>query len=295
MIKSLLALTLPLALFASNILSYNVYDRTDRADIMITFDTPYEGAIKQSIVDSRTIIKLEGAQIESPKIKEVNSKYLASMSITPFADYTQIIATTAPGIVLKASKTADGYGLRLRFTDDVAPQAQNLQSQKSTLTGLPTKSGDDMTQSYVIVIVLLIAGIITLLVLKRKIAMRNEESLSQGSWLFASTKKTPQKREAKSIAKEEVTIRFQSRVNEHSSVVMLDFAQSSYLVLMGPNNILLDKFHGDQPTSQEDFERLLQENYQDLDQMLKVEAKPSFERESGFDAYKSRASSSLFA
>jgi hypothetical protein len=45
MIKYLLVFLLPITIYASKILSYNIYDRTDRADIMITFDVPYDGVI----------------------------------------------------------------------------------------------------------------------------------------------------------------------------------------------------------------------------------------------------------
>ena len=58
MTKLLLILFIPLLLNASKILSYNVYDRTDRVDVMITFDTPYEGKIRQNTSPSKIIIKL---------------------------------------------------------------------------------------------------------------------------------------------------------------------------------------------------------------------------------------------
>ncbi len=69
MIKYFLILALALSLNAAKILSYNIYDRTDRVDVMITFDTPYDGIIKQSITKSKIIIKLQDASIESEKQK----------------------------------------------------------------------------------------------------------------------------------------------------------------------------------------------------------------------------------
>lgn len=61
MIRLVLLFLLPFTLYGSKILSYNIYDRTDRVDVMITFDTPYEGIIKQSVAKSTIIIKLEEA------------------------------------------------------------------------------------------------------------------------------------------------------------------------------------------------------------------------------------------
>ena len=112
MIKFLLIFLIPFALNASKILSYNVYDRTERVDVMITFDTPYDGSIKQSITNNKIIIKLENSEIESSKSKKLTSKYLQKLTITQMSGYTQIVATVPSSTKLKASKTSDAYGLR---------------------------------------------------------------------------------------------------------------------------------------------------------------------------------------
>ena len=119
MIKLLFILLLPLSIYGSKILSYNIYDRTDRVDVMITFDTPYDGAIKQSKSEKKIIIKLENAMIESSKLKQLSSRYITSLSITPMVNYTQIVASIPESVMFKASKTSDGYGLRLRFSDNI--------------------------------------------------------------------------------------------------------------------------------------------------------------------------------
>jgi len=89
MIKLLFILLLPLSIYGSKILSYNIYDRTDRVDVMITFDTPYDGEIRQSKSNKKIIIKLEKAMIESAKVKKLSSKYITALSITPMNNYTQ--------------------------------------------------------------------------------------------------------------------------------------------------------------------------------------------------------------
>ena len=146
MIKYLLLFLLPLSIYASKILSYNIYERSDRADVMITFDTPYDGVIKQSNTQSKIIIKLNDASIESSKIKKVTSRYLQSLSITPLKNQTQVTALVGPSVKLTASKTSDAYGLRLRFTlkgsgrkvdADKSSYAQN----SNNLSALPTKKG----------------------------------------------------------------------------------------------------------------------------------------------------------
>ena len=310
MIKYLLLFLLPFSLQASKILSYNIYDRTDRADVMITFDTPYDGVIKQSISKSKIIIKLSGASIESSKIKNVSSKFLHSITITPMSGQTQIVASVPASIKLIASKTSDAYGLRLRFTDRVANKnsTKNTPAAASTsLSSLPTKKSDDMSTSYYIVVAILIIGILILFVLKKKIATKNIQN-KQSPWLFQEnqtkqeTQTNAQAPQSKTTttpdSTKDISIRFQKALNEKNSVVMLDFGAQSYLVLMGANNILLDKFTDDKPTTQKDFESILQNRHQELDDFLRVESNNSSNDNSqpkeALQAYKERAASILY-
>ena len=303
MIKFLLILLLPLSIYASKILSYNIYDRTERVDVMITFDTPYEGVIKQSSSASKIIIKLQDAKIESAKIKKLSTIFLKSISITPMLGYTQIVASVPSSVRLIASKTSDSYGLRLRFTNEKTTQRNTLnktQTKSNSLSSLPTKKDDGMSQSYYIVVGILILGIIILFFLKRKI-MHDNQQKNANPWLFKDDKANVPTEAMKTTPtytphqetnqNKDVSIRFQKAINSSNSVVMLDFGEESYLVLMGNSNILLDKFRDDKPTNQEDFESILRSRHEQLDDFLGVERS---ETKEPLQAYKERAASLLY-
>ncbi|MCW8894490.1 MAG: hypothetical protein OQK48_04125 [Sulfurimonas sp.] len=291
MIKYLLLFLLPFSLYASKILSYNIYDRTDRVDIMITFDTPYDGVIKQSVSESTITIKLEDATIESAKIKQLSSKYIKSLSISPMSGHTKIIALVPPSVGLQASKTSDSYGLRLRFANKTVKQAapvSNKQTNSEPLSLLPTKKSDDIAQSYYIVITILIIGIILLFFIKKKVTPK-QNSKEPASWLFKENANAP--KEVVAQAKTEnanVSIRFQKSINNENSVVMLDFGEQSYLVLMGKSNILLDKFTDDRPVTQDDFDTILQSRHKELNDFLQDKKENNKEP---LQAYKERAAS----
>lgn len=285
MIRLLVLLALPLLLSASKILSYNIYDRTDRVDVMITFDTPYEGKIKQSVSSTKIIIKLEDASIETTKTKLLSSKFLKSINIVPLSGYTQIVAVVPKSINLKASKTSDSYGLRLRFSNiDPKTKLAEVDDSKAlatSLSNLPTKKESDLSQNYYIVIGILLIGIVILFVLKNKINTASTKDRSN-SWLFkvANDAKNP------SDDNDEVKIRFQKTINDNNSVVMLDFVGQSYLVLMGSNNILLDKFTDNKPVTQDDFDTILQNRHQELDNFLK---EGEFKESDPIQVYKEKA------
>ncbi len=293
MIKFLLLFVLPFSLYASKILSYNIYDRTDRVDVMITFDTPYEGVIKQSTTPSKIIIKLEDAQIESPKVKTLSSKFLHSLSITPMSGYTQIVASVPSSVKLQASKTSDAYGLRLRFTtlaSSTNTQTKAEETRANPLASLPTKQSDDLQQSYYIVIIILIVGIGILFFIKKRVTPKGLKQ-QKSPWLFQETQKnepivtTPTPESTNNIS-----IRFQKALDAQNSVVMLDFGTQSYLVLMGNSNILLEKFTDNKPATEEDFESILQNRHQELDDFLHAKN----ETKEPLQAYKERAASMLY-
>ena len=289
MIKLLLVFLLPVCVFASKILSYNIYDRTDRVDVMITFDTPYEGTIKQNTSKSKILIKLEDAEIESSKIKNLSTKFLQSLTITPMSGYTQIVASVPSSVNLIASKTSDAYGLRLRFTNKVSKKTSKNSSNTeiNPLGNLPTKSDEGMSQSYYIVVTILIIGIIILFILKRKIN-KNTPLANANPWSFKETQAQENKVSVQKQATKNnnVSIRFQKDIDSSNSVIMLDFDEQSYLVLMGSNNILLDKFVDDKPTTQEDFESILQSRHHELDEFLKVKHTEVDEEKEPLQIYK---------
>jgi len=264
---------------------------------MITFDTPYSGAIKQSIGTASITIKLEDASIESAKLKKLSSKYISSLSITPMSQYTKITASIPTGVILKASKTADAYGLRLRFTT-VSPQTKksNYSSrQTNTLSSLPTKKDEDMTQTYYTVILILIIGIVILFYLKKKVTPGSNNKKVNSSWLFKDNdEKTKAVNKQANKIDSDVSIRFQKNIDTENSVVMLDFGEQSYLVLMGKTNVLLDKYRDDKPSSQNEFDTILQDRHKELDSFLNNEGVEDNGKKEPLQAYKERAAAILY-
>lgn len=256
-------LLLPSLIFAAKILSYNVYDRTDRVDIMFAFDTPYEGTLRQTQQNSTIIIKLDNATIESPKIKNVASPFLSKLTITPIGDQTQIITTVAPTVKMQASKTSDAFGLRLRFyKPEATATAADTAKTASPVAALPTKPEGQYDRSYMVVILILLVAIAILLWLKSRIGKTPAASSASKPWLFSKKG---------GGLKEDVNIRFQKALDPKNRVVMLDYADESYLIVIGTSNVLLDKFHGSRPVTQNDFEEMLQNKHEELDEYLQID------------------------
>ncbi|MDO9057245.1 MAG: hypothetical protein Q7U69_11965 [Sulfuricurvum sp.] len=287
-------LLLPALLWGAKILSYNVYDRNDRVDVMLTFDTPYEGVLRQNRQGNTVIIKLEEAFIEDPKVKEVNSKYLNKLTISPQEENIEIVAEVANDVVMQASKTSDSYGLRLRFTHPVAAEKaiESAPVDEAAINSLPTKKSNEFEQSYYVVIGILVIGIGILFWLKQNITKRAAtiQSEPKTPWLFnkstAEIKATLSNPLPIGGDSGGVHIRFQKTLDPAHTVAMLDFGTMSYLVLLGNNTLLLDKFQDNIPITQNDFESLLQSKHRELDGYFQLA--PA--QDEIFDSYKEKAS-----
>lgn len=294
-----LALLLLLSILASGskILTYNIYDRNDRVDVMLTFDTPYEGVLRQNQEGNQITIKLEQATLDAPIIKNVTSAYLNKISVTPNAEELIITANVADHVSLQASKTSDSYGLRLRFSAPSSLSSSPLLSSENSnvrqTSGLPTKQSNEFEQSYYVVIALLLIGIGVLFWLKQSItkkanALRNEPKTP---WLFNNTTVPntgipPVSPISNTIESGGVHVRFQKVLDTNHTVAMLDYGTMSYLVLLGNNTLLLDKFQDNIPITQNDFENMLQSKHRELDGFFQI---PS-PADDTFDAYKEKAS-----
>lgn len=253
-------LLVPSLIFAAKILSYNVYDRSDRVDIMLAFDTPYEGALRQSRQQNRIIVKLDDASIDGPKVKKVGSPFLGKLTITPIGGQTQLIASVPSSVEMQASKTSDAFGLRLRFSKAAAPAAQAAPAAAPSLDALPMKPEGAYDDSYMIVIAILIVGIAILLWLKSRIA-KAPAAPTKGGWPFKKG----------GGSKTDVSVRFQKALDPKNRIVMLDYAEESYLVVIGTSNLLLDKFQGNRPVTQNDFEEMLSHKHEELDRFLQID------------------------
>lgn len=279
--KILLLLFIPFVLFASKILSYNVYDRSDRVDVMFTFDTPYDGVISQQTQNSKIIIKLEDATIESPKTKQLTSPFLTQIAITPISTYTQITAYIPANVKLQASKTSDAYGLRLRFNKPETPTQTPL---NQTAQALPTKQDIQISSGYYVVVAILLATLAFVFYLKKKMVNvanpRKNAAMSKParkSWLF----------NAKDEAQEDIHIRFSKQIDQVNKVIMVDYGNLSYLVLSGNENILLDKFEDNKPVTNNEFEEILKARNEELTSLLQIKNR---EKEP-FQTYKEKAAS----
>ncbi|WP_299026203.1 excinuclease ABC subunit A [uncultured Campylobacter sp.] len=298
------------ALWGSNLSTYNVYERSDRVDIMLSFDAPYSGAILQERKDGAITLLFTDLQNDQNIEKSVNSSILQELLFEPRGQNLALVIKSDAQVAVSASKTTDGFGLRIRVTSEnaansaaattLSPQetreniteATNLSGDQnaSNLTAsaqgaglnLSAQNGDVnfMTQGmsdmidyrYYSVLGVLALLLLTLLFIKTKLKNKQNafKTKQKNDW-FEKVKKD-----------EEVEIIYEKQLDGVNKVVLFQHLDRRYLVLTGASNVLLDKFGEEKMTSEQDFQSFFEENQKKLNAYI--------ENRQPLDAYKDKAS-----
>lgn len=243
-----------LTLEASNLLTYNVYERSDRVDVMLSFDASYEGKIYQQQGEDFVSLVLENLEYTKSIKESINSSIVQDLLIEPSGSSTIVTLKSEKHIGLFASKTLDGFGLRIRAKliappiKDLTPISNNTKTSASNIVG----------DRYFTVIAIMILLLAFMYFIKWKLAKKQGNS-----FLNIPFKKK----------KSNINIILQKALDMENKISLVEFNQNRYLILTGKSNVLLDKYdiNGISIESKEDFELLFEENQKKLSKYLNIE------------------------
>lgn len=262
---------------ASNLLTYNVYERSDRVDVMLSFDAPHEGSILQKSDATSITLVISDLSYDKMIEKSINSAIIQELSIVPEKNNAlKIVLKSDKRISVVASKTVDGFGLRIRSSILQAPsQSANADTKASPLTTGSSSMGDLVDTRYIIVIVVLLLLVVFMLWIKRRLGVRSIHPAANSgkSWLF----------NPKTGSNQEVTLLHKKPIDNQNSVVLFEYGNIKYLVMTGNSNVLLEKFENGEVKNDSEFEKVFEENRRRLDDYLKLQ-------DSKLNTYKNKAS-----
>ncbi|MCK9256467.1 MAG: hypothetical protein M0P02_00150 [Sulfurospirillaceae bacterium] len=251
---------------ASNLLTYNIYERSDRVDVMLSFDAPYEGKIFQKKEDLKVILTLEDLVFNENIKKNLQSHIVQLLEIVPEGSKTVITLSSENEFNIIASKTVDGFGLRVR-----AKEHATLEEKPQTILPkqavVPKSSEPIVTSRYIAVVAILFILLLTLLWIKRRVKKTTKSSSL--AWLGDAYK--------------DFKIVRQKALDAQNKVILIEYGNTQYLVLTGNSNVLLDKFGDTKVENEGDFNAIFEQNRQKIDEYLQV-------NQNRLGSYKQRAS-----
>ncbi len=250
---------------ATSLLTYNIYERSDRVDLMLSFDSPYDGKILKKQGKNIVTLILKDLSYDNLVEKNIDSKIVQAITIEPNENEINIIIKSKNRFSVVASKTVDGFGLRIRtkpIKENIArlPMETNTQQQ----INLPTKENESTIDGrYISVILLLLIMIIFMLWIKKRVTSTTSTNSSKNSfWLFKGS--------ANTLSNLDINILQKKQIDNANSVLLLEFEGNKYLVLTGNSNLLLEKFGKTDLKSDSDFEKVFEKNREKLDNYLRI-------------------------
>lgn len=265
---------------ASNLLTYNVYERSDRVDIMLSFDAPHEGGISQKNDATSITLSINDLGYDKMIEKSINSNIIQELAIIPEKNNTlKVVLKSDKRISVVASKTVDGFGLRIRSSILQTPTQSSSETTSASLSTTSSASADIIDTRYIIVIVILLFLIGLMLWIKKRLGIQSGKSSSTASngggksWLF----------NPKTGSQQEVNVLHKKQIDNQNSVVLFEYGTIKYLVMTGNSNVLLEKFQDGEVKDTNDFEKVFEENRRRLDDYLKLQ-------DNKLSTYKNKAS-----
>ncbi len=269
-------------LSASNLLTYNVYERSDRVDVMLSFDAPHEGGISQKSDATSITLTINDLGYDKMIEKSINSSIIQELTIIPEKNNTlKVVLKSDKKVSVVASKTVDGFGLRIRSSIMQAPTQSSAEStQNSALQTTSSSSATDFIDTrYIIVIVILLFLVVLMFWIKKRLGIQTIKTASAASnnggksWLF----------NPKTGSQQEVNVLHKKQIDNQNSVVLFEYGTIKYLVMTGNSNVLLEKFQNGEVKNDNDFEKVFEENRRRLDDYLKLQ-------DNKLSTYKNKAS-----
>ena len=222
-----LILLLAIFLYGANLIDVNFFKGKDKLDILFSLDNKFNGKIVK-IADNKYL--LQNIKSSNDIEKNFDKFFLNSIIVTPDKNGVLLEIDSDKKYNVNVALTPDGYGIRFRI--------KNLKP-KTVISkpNMPPAEGFSFVRYFIVVAILIILAII-LLYLKKK-----------------SFAKLPS-------LKNDMKVLSQKFIDAKNKVVLFEYQNKKYLMLIGNTNILLDSFDENfkTPKNEVEFDEMLKLN-----------------------------------
>jgi len=251
LIRLIVFLIFTLNLYGVKLLDINTFTNQNYTDLKISLDGPYQGKAIISKENDNHLILLK--DITSSRAKEVAKETDRYKFIRVFPEREGLllkIREKETPLEIEVSKSKDLYTIRLRITPKSKYQLGNYKIQEGDLgSNVP-----DLDRNY-----LISAGFVGLLLLLWILVKLISKRSASGNSFFIKHGNTSLK----------VEVQVQKILDPQNKIVQINIAGMNYLVLVGQNNMLLDKFSDPKKENPRSFNSTLKNSQQRLDSLIK--------------------------
>ena len=265
--KKIFLFFLALPLFGAELISYNIYDRNDRVDLMLSFDSVYNGNISQKTEKNFTLVTLNDVKYSKEELKNLNSNLVSKVQISSKDNKTYIMFQNKTKTNLNISSINDKFGVRIRVSSENFNENSNPPALALTGNLLNSNAAEEQTQElkiknsslesydytqYILVILVLVLLLVGLWWFKRTI----------NSKIFPNSKN--------------FNISFQRPLDRNNQFIIIDYNNKRYVMIVGASNLLLESTEITEDELQKDkdsFDSVFEENKRKIQNLIQKRQK----------------------
>jgi len=232
-VKKIILICLGVLLFGANLINVSFFEGKNKLDVLFSLDGVFKGKVKQISNNSYILTDIKVDKIIQ---KEFKKNFVNSIIISPEKNGVRIDITSGVKFKTSVALTPDGYGVRFRIMNQsVKPTVQTGTNVKAdNIKNLTANTQGFDTVSYIVAVSILLILALILWFVKKK-----------GSMLPA--------------LKEDMKVLAQKPIDPKNKVVLFEYQNRKYLMLIGNTNVLLDVLSDDVsvPKNEVQFDEML--------------------------------------
>jgi len=234
--KKVLLFLIAVFLYSANLINVNFFTSKDKIDVLLSLDEKFKGRVIKFKQNSYEITNISADNIVQ---KEFNS-FIGSIIIAPLKDNSiKVDIVSNNKVKVDVALTPDGYGVRFRISNT------DFVKNKSSVT-LPKRSSVnlDMLSYFIALVVLFLVALLLLLFRKKK-----------------------------NFISSEMKILMQMPIDTKNKLILIEFKEKKYLIVIGNSNMLIDVFDKDfkTPKNKVEFDEMLRlsQKYDNIEEYIR--------------------------
>lgn len=254
--------------FSTTLLKTSFKTQNNYVDILLDFDEAFNGKIRQQNANGATFLFFDNLSVNDASSNDINSTILENISIANIDKSLKFHIKSQNKLKISATKSEDSLNMRVRISNATLD-----------FSAINTQKSNDLDSRYISVIVVLGVLCVILLIIKRMIMLKQKKLNAKKALenlIESKVEKKPVNDENNKANFDlfspnnanDVKVLFEKHLDEQNKLMLLNYENRKYLVLVGSSNVMLDRFGEDQISNQNDFDAFFEENKQKLNKYL---------------------------
>jgi hypothetical protein len=265
-----------ISFFAASLTSITSTQENEQVVLVMAFDKPFDGVIDQNSTAKGILLTMSELNVDQRKDIAFENSFLTKAVLAKIAPKTAVLyLETTNTLNINAVKSPDAQKMTITISKQIAPVAPQ-EPVKTALQETAGKGVPDLSWRYITATLFMLALLVGLMIVKKKFQNGGPKAISD---LLA-----------KGGTSNDIKILSQKFIDNTNRVMLIEYADVKYLLLVGASSMVIDKFYDNvSDITDTDFQKALA-----YAQVASAQSQPAQPKTyNDFDDYRKKAEGEL--